>query len=130
MRLFIKKKIIYNDLNKNDLIDVLNKNIESFKRDGSKYLFEGKVDGNGNFIIYPSFDYNARNQIRPMIKGVVSDNFEKGLQIEITFTLPSMMKGLIGFVIFVNLIACLILYFNSLFLKWYMPLSFIIFFVL
>lgn len=130
MGLFVKKKIIHSVLNKNDLINILNESIEPFKRDNSKYLFEGKIDINGNFIIYPSFDYNARNQIRPIIKGVVSYLSEKGSQIEITFNLPSMMKGLIGLVIFVNLIVCFILYFNNLFLKWYVLLSIIIIFCL
>jgi hypothetical protein len=130
MGLFVKKKIIYSALKKNDLIVVLNENIESFNRDKSRYLFEGKIDNDGNFIIYPTFDYNARNQIRPLIKGIVSDNFEKGLKIEITFNLPNAMKGLLGFVIILNLIVCVILYFNNLFLKWYMLLSFIIIFCL
>ncbi|KIA97330.1 hypothetical protein OA93_15515 [Flavobacterium sp. KMS] len=130
MKLFEKKKIIYSTLNKNELIDVLNENVELFKKDNSRYLFEGKIDSDGNFIIYPSFDYNARNQIRPLIKGVVSDNFEKGLKIETTFNLPGMMKRLLGFVILLNLIVCVILYFNNLFLKWYMLLSFIVIFCL
>lgn len=130
MGLFVKNKIIHSALNKNNLIDILKENIEPFKRDNSKYLFEGKIDIDGNFIIYPSFDYNARNQIRPMIKGVISNLSEKGSQIEITFSLPSMMKGLIGLVIFVNLVVCLILYFNNLFFKWYMLLSCIIVFCL
>ena len=130
MGLFVKKTVINSVISKNELIDILNENVEPFKKDGSKYLFEGKIDISGNFIIYPTFDYNARNQIRPMIKGVVSECSEKGSQIKIVFSLPSIMKGLIGLVVFANLIICVVLYFNNLFLKWYMLLSFIIIFCL
>jgi hypothetical protein len=130
MGLFVKNRIIYSNLKKAELIDKLTKSIEPFKRDGSKYLFEGKMEVNGNFIIYPTFDYHARNQIRPEINGVINSLPENGSQIDIIFNLPSGMKGLIGVVIFVNLVACLFLYFNDLFLKWYVLLSFIIVFCL
>lgn len=130
MGLFIKKKIIYSNLKKSELIDILSVNIEPFKKDGSKYLFEGKVEVNGNFIIYPTFDYHARNQVRPEINGVINSLPENRSQIDIIFSLPSMMKGLIGIVIFVNLVVCLILYFNDLFLKWYVLLTCIIVFCL
>ncbi|MFB9077038.1 hypothetical protein ACFFLS_03650 [Flavobacterium procerum] len=128
MALFLKKKIIYTSLEKKDLIEILQKNIEPFKKDNSSFLFEGKIDANGNFNISPTFDYNARNQIRPEIKGIISGKPEKKLEIEITFDLPNTIKGLIGIVIIINLIACLILCFNNFFLKWYMVLFAIIFF--
>lgn len=130
MGLFIKKEIIYSNLNRETLLEVLKQNVEPFKRDNSKYMFEGKIKENGNFVIYPSFDYNSRNQIRPIITGVVSNNLEKGLLIEVSLKLPEMMKGLIGTVILINLIVCLFLYLNDAFFKWYFLFSFICVFCL
>ncbi|KFF06119.1 hypothetical protein [Flavobacterium reichenbachii] len=128
MNLFKQKKIIYSLLDKKDFTEVLNRNVESFKKDNSKILFEGKVDVNGNFVIYPSFDSNARNQIRPVIEGTVSEKDAKELVIELTFDLPGMMKNLIAFVVILNLILSCFLYFNTLFLKWYLVLFFMVIF--
>jgi hypothetical protein len=128
MNLFKQKKIIYSLLDKKDFTAVLTKNVESFKKDNSKILFEGKVDADGNFVIYPSFDSNARNQIRPVIEGTVSEKNTKELVIELTFNLPGMMKNLLAFVVILNVIVSCFLYFNTLFLKWYLVLIFMVIF--
>jgi hypothetical protein len=130
----LKKAVVINSaLNKEAAISVLRSNVELFKRDDSDYMFEGRIYDDGNFSIYPTFDYNTGNQVRPSITGSISESVDSITKIEITFDLPKSLKVLFCFLLVFNMMVCVVLYLNLypfLKIKWYILPPFIIFFYL
>lgn len=124
----IKKKININ-LNRDELVEVLLSKISN-KIDDNR-LFEGQVNSNGNFILYPKFDYSARNLIRPQIKGYLHEISENNNVVELEFDLPK--EWLIGIYIAIlfNIIIVFILFFYEIFpYSWCFLLGCIVYFLL
>jgi hypothetical protein len=97
------------------VINNLKSKTDSWHSDGSKNPFEGKINDEGTFEIYPTFDYNARNQLRPKIRGEVCEN-----SIQLTFEAPKNMVILIALSCLASIAASIISYIKDLEIKWFL----------
>jgi len=113
--MFKKTITIQSHLSKNAILQNLKSKIDSWHSDASKNPFEGKINTDGTFIIFPTFDYNARNQLRPKISGEVYEN-----EILITFEVP---KNIFYFILLSSVIsftASLLSFVKDFEIKWYL----------
>ena len=105
--MFKKSYTIKSKLTKEEIIEILQSKVENFNRDNSSYDFEGKINSNGEINIKPTFDYGPRNQFRPEISGKIHGN-----QIDLVFGLSSIMKKILWFIILIEPVFVLFMYYQ------------------
>ena len=105
--MFKKSYTIKSKLTKEEIIEILQSKVENFNRDNSSYDFEGKINSNGEINIKPTFDYGPRNQFRPEISGKIHGN-----QIDLVFGLSSIMKKILWFIILIEPVFVLFIYYQ------------------
>lgn len=105
--MFKKSHTIKTLLSKEEIIAIFQSKVENFRRDNSKFDFEGNVNLSGEINIKPTFDYGPRNQFRPEITGKIHGN-----QIDLVFDLSSIMKKVLWFIILVEPLFILFIYFK------------------
>lgn len=103
--MFKKSHIIKTLLSKEEIIAIFQSKVENFRRDNSKFDFEGNVNLSGEINIKPTFDYGPRNQFRPEISGKIHGN-----QVDLMFDLSSIMKKVLWFIILVEPLFILFIY--------------------
>lgn len=113
--MFRENKTVSFLITKAEVLANLKSKTDSWHSDGSKNPFEGKINEDGKFEIYPTFDYNARNQLRPKISGEVYEN-----SLQLTFEVPKNMVILIALSCLVSFAASLISYIKDLEIKWFL----------
>ena len=113
--MFRENKTVSFLITKAEVLANLKSKTDSWYSDSSKNPFEGKINDDGTFEIYPTFDYNARNQLRPKITGEVCEN-----SIQLTFEVPKNMVILIALSCLVSFAASLISYIKDLEIKWFL----------
>lgn len=64
--MFTKKTQISTKLSKTEILERLKERSKRISDYGDKCLFHGKIEGD-NFTIYPAFEYNSSDNIRPSI---------------------------------------------------------------
>lgn len=92
-------------LSKEEIIAIFQTKVENFRRDNSKFDFEGNVNLRGEINIKPTFDYGSRNQFRPEITGKIHGN-----QVDLVFDLSSIMKKVLWLIILVEPLFILFVY--------------------
>ncbi len=105
--MFKKSHTIKSKLSKEEIIEILQSKVENFHRDNSKFDFEGKINSTGEFNIKPTFDYGPRNQFRPNISGKIHGN-----QIDLVFALNATMKNILWFIVLVEPLFVLFIYYQ------------------
>lgn len=113
------KIVLKSELATDEIRNRLQAITEKFHTDSeTKFQFEGKVSDSG-FQILPTFDYGARNQLRPEIVGSVKRKGNSSF-VELRFRLPYGLKILFSIVAFVNVGAIIFLYLNPIdhFMNW------------
>jgi len=105
--MFKKSHTIKTILPKEEIIAILQTKVENFHRDYSKFDFEGNVNLSGEINIKPTFDFGPRNQFRPEITGKIHGN-----QVDLVFDLSSIMKKVLWFIILVEPLFILFIYFK------------------
>ena len=105
--MFKKSHIIKTTLSKEEIITILQTKVENFHKDNSKFDFEGNVNLSGEINIKPTFDYGPRNQFRPEILGKIHGN-----QIDLVFDLSSIMKKVLWFIILIEPVFVLFIYYQ------------------
>jgi hypothetical protein len=105
--MFKKSHTIKSKLSKEEIIEILQSKVENFHRDNSGFNFEGTINSNGEFNIKPTFDYGPRNQFRPEIIGKIHGN-----QIDLTLGINSFLKNVLWFVLIVEPIFVLYMYYE------------------
>lgn len=112
--MFKKTITIKNHLTKTAFLEILKSKTDLWYSDASKNSFEGKINSDGTFLIFPTFDYNARNQLRPKISGEVFEN-----NVVITFQVPKSIFYLIMLSIVVSFTASILSFIKDFEIKWY-----------
>jgi hypothetical protein len=97
MGLFYKKYHYQTPFSKAELLDRLQGETDTFDRDDTQKSFQGKVLPSGKFILQSLIDFHARNQFRPDIVFVVTDQ-----NVTVTFQLSPTMKFFIPFLFLFN----------------------------
>ena len=105
--MFKKSHTIKTSLSKEEIITILQTKVENFHKDNSKFDFEGNVNLSGEINIKPTFDYGPRNQFRPEILGKIHGN-----QIDLVFDLSSIMKKVLWFIILIEPVFVLFIYYQ------------------
>ncbi len=105
--MFKKSHTIKTSLSKEEIITILQTKVENFHKDNSKFDFEGNVNLSGEINIKPTFDYGPRNQFRPEILGKIHGN-----QIDLVFDLSSIMKKILWFIILIEPVFVLFIYYQ------------------
>ena len=105
--MFKKSHTIKTSLSKEEIITILQTKVENFHKDNSKFDFEGNVNLSGEINIKPTFDYGPRNQFRPEISGKIHGN-----QIDLVFGLSSIMKKILWFIILIEPVFVLFIYYQ------------------
>ena len=105
--MFKKSHTIKTSLSKEEIITILQTKVENFHKDNSKFDFEGNVNLSGEINIKPTFDYGPRNQFRPEILGKIQGN-----QIDLVFDLSSIMKKILWFIILIEPVFVLFIYYQ------------------
>ena len=105
--MFKKSHTIKTSLSKEEIITILQTKVENFHKDNSKFDYEGNVNLSGEINIKPTFDYGPRNQFRPEILGKIQGN-----QIDLVFDLSSIMKKILWFIILIELVFVLFIYYQ------------------
>ena len=105
--MFKKSHTIKTSLSKEEIITILQTKVENFHKDNSKFDYEGNVNLSGEINIKPTFDYGPRNQFRPEILGKIHGN-----QIDLVFDLSSIMKKILWFIILIEPVFVLFIYYQ------------------
>ena len=105
--MFKKSHTIKTSLSKEEIITILQTKVENFHKDNSKFDYEGNVNLSGEINIKPTFDYGPRNQFRPEILGKIQGN-----QIDLVFDLSSIMKKILWFIILIEPVFVLFIYYQ------------------
>ncbi len=128
--MFQKVVELKSDLSKVDIIQKLKDITEDWLSDNnSTKKFEGTINSDGVFEIHPTFNYNARNQLRPKINGRVNgDNF--GASVSLVFSLEKNTFYLILLSIVASIIGAIITYLINFEIKWYVFLGFPVLFLI
>ena len=105
--MFKKSHTIKTSLSKEEIITILQTKVENFHKDNSKFDFEGNVNLSGEINIKPTFDYGPRNQFRPEILCKIHGN-----QIDLVFDLSSIMKKVLWFIILIEPVFVLFIYYQ------------------
>ena len=105
--MFKKSHTIKSKLTKEEIIEILQSKVEKFHKDNSNFDFEGQINSNGEINIKPTFDYGPRNQFRPEILGKIHGN-----QIDLVFDLSSIMKKILWFIVLIEPIFVLFIYYQ------------------
>jgi hypothetical protein len=108
-------KIISFQKSRAEVLDILKSKTVPWHNDASKNPFEGKINADGLFEIYPTFDYNARNLLRTKISGEVYEN-----NMKVTFEVQKNMAILILLSCLVSFTASVISYIKDLEIKWFL----------
>lgn len=117
------------DLSKNEIIQQLKAVTDVWSKDDSTKYFEGKINVDGTFTIFPNNGANASTQLRPKIKGIVNgDKFETS--VSLAFSLEKNILYLILLSITASIIGTIITYVVNFEIKWYFFLGFPVLFLI
>ena len=97
MGLFYKKYRFQTAWQKEELLERLKAETDTFDRDGTTKSFEGKVLPSGKFVLKSLIDFHARNQFRPDIHFTVTNQ-----NVAVVFQLNPTMKFFIPFLFLFN----------------------------
>jgi hypothetical protein len=105
--MFKKHQIIKTTLSKEEIIAILQTKVENFHRDNSKFNFEGNINSNGDFFFKPTFNFGPREQFRPEIIGKIH-----GSSIDLEFTISTFLKRLFLFIISIESVFIVLIYYK------------------
>jgi hypothetical protein len=113
MSLLKKEVCIESTTSKEEVIALLNRNIESFHKDGSKIPFEGRISQEGVFAIRLAREFSGYNRGTEVltINGSVNENV-RGSEVKIVFTVTTGILYLICFIIPAMLLVTVLSYIN------------------
>ena len=121
--MFTQKRIVKTAFSKSEIELKLSNVTDSWHSDSSTKPFEGKINANGSFEIYPTFDYGARNQLRPKIVGEIIEEKSES-KVELLFSLEKTMLYTIFSSVVLCIIGSIVSYLIDFEIKWYVILAF------
>lgn len=121
--MFTQKRIVKTAFSKSEIELKLSNVTDSWHSDSSTKPFEGKINSNGSFKIYPTFDYGARNQLRPKIVGEIIEEKSES-KVELLFSLEKTMLYTIFLSVVLCIIGSIVSYLIDFEIKWYVILAF------